>query len=44
MKIIISKKAKKKKKNSYEEDYWKTIYPDGYVEKLVSEEDSKEKK
>ena len=38
MKIIVSKKAKKKK-DSYERDYWKTVYPDGYAEKLVSEEE-----
>ena len=45
MKIIVSKKAKKKKKkDSYEKNYWKTVYPDDYAEKLVSEEDSKEKK
>ena len=47
MKIVVSKKAKKKKKkdnDSYEETYWKTIYPEDYAEKLVSEEDSKEKK
>lgn len=43
MKIVVSKKAKKKH-DKYEEDYWKTIYPDNYAEKLVSEEESKEKK
>ena len=41
---IERKVSKKKKKDSYEKDYWKTIYPDDYAEKLISEEDSKEKK
>lgn len=35
MKIIVSKKAKKKK---FEENYWKTIYPDDYVDILVNED------
>jgi len=39
MKIIISKKAKKKNKSKeFEENYWKTIYPDDYVDVLVNEE------
>ncbi len=45
MKIIVSKKSKKnKKKDSYEENYWKTVYPDDYAEKLVSEEELEELK
>jgi len=40
MKIIVSKKAKKKKKDKkFEENYWETIYPEDYVDILVKEED-----
>jgi len=39
MKIIISKKAKKKKKHKkFEDTYWKTIYPEDYVDILVNED------
>ena len=39
MKTIVSKKAKKKQKGKkFEEDYWKTIYPDNYVDVLVNED------
>lgn len=39
MKIIVSKKTKKKNKSKkFEENYWKTIYPDNYVDILINEE------
>lgn len=38
MRIIVSKKAKKKKKDKKFEDYWKTIFPDTYVDILSDEE------
>jgi hypothetical protein len=48
MKIIISKKAKKKEEKNkgkrFEENYWETIYPDDYVDILVNEDTSKETK
>ena len=44
MKIIISEKAKKKKKDKkFIENYWKTIYPDEYVDVLVNEDEFFEK-